>query len=144
MQRTRIHTESTSAGVGVSTSVTYTIDETNGVNVHGMRLGFIAEPINADANAHGMWVLWCLPDEISAVPSVTANVLELEGSNAFIWAMGNWSASNETPFTLPEVNLGTSRNCQNGARLVLVIGREGVTAGNVRIQAWMRCFTKSL
>ncbi len=144
MQRRRVHAVSEAAGVGVTHSNVYTIDESNGVNVHGLRLSFVCEPESADANANGNWVLWCIPDEVSAVPVLTTAGLETEGSNAFIWALGTWAASNQTPFCLPETNLGTSRNCQNGARVILEVGRQGVSAGNVRVRSIVTCFTKSL
>jgi len=144
MQRSRVHVESSNTAVSTNEQILYTVDETNGVNIHGLRIGFIAEPENVDANAWGMWVLWCIPDPVSAVPSITTTVLEAEGSNPYIWAMGVWAASNQTPYCLPETNLGTTRNCQKGARIVLDIRREGVSAGNVRITGFIRCFTSSL
>ena len=143
MQRARVHASSDSFGAGTEYSLIYTIDESNGVNVHGLRVSFIVEPENADANANGLWVLWCMPDEVPAVPSPSTGLMELEGSNAFIWACGAYAASNQTPFC-KDLDLQTSRNCQQGARVVLVVRREGVSAGNVRIRAIMRCFTKSL
>ena len=144
MKRARVHSLSSLIGVGSTHQLIYTVDESNGVNVHGVRFGFIAEPENADANANGVWTLWCMPDEISAVPIPSVPLMELEGSNAFIWAMGVWASSNQTPFNLPETALGTSRNCQQGARIVLAVHASGISAGNVRVVSYLRNFTKSL
>ena len=120
-----------------------TIDETNGANVHGVIADFIIEPENADANANGVWAIFCMPDELSTIPVPTIALMEAEGSNAFVWATGVWAASNQTPFC-KEIKLGTSRNCQNGARIVLKIYHEGVSAGLVRNLLSLVYFTKSL
>ncbi len=144
MQRRRFHAISDAVGVGTATILTAAIDESNGVNIHGLRLGFICEPETGDANANGMWALWCLPDEVTGAPSTVTATMELEGSNAFLWACGVWAASNQTPYCLPETALGTSRNCQQGARLVLTVHKEGVSAGNVRVRSFMTFHTKSL
>ncbi len=109
-----------------------------------MHFGFGAEPQDADANANGTWVLWCIPDAVSAVPSSAIATLELEGSNPYIWAMGVWTASNQTPYTFPDATFGTTRNCPNGGRLVLSIRMEGVSAGLVRIIRYITYNTRSL
>ncbi len=144
MQRARVHAKSDASGVGTTHQNIYTIDETNGVNVHGLRLQFAVEPIDSTANANLVWALWCLPDAITAVPIPSIALMELEGSNAFIWATGVCVASNEFPYTSPSIDIMTSRNCQRDARIVFAIKREGVSAGDVRILSIMRCFTKSL
>jgi len=143
VKRRRVHALTSTGAVATNMQLIGTIDESNGVNVHGVRVSFIIEPENADANANGHYALWCMPDEISAVPVPSSALLELEGSNAFLWAVGTFAASNQTPTTI-NLDLGTSRNCQQGARIVLVVNREGVSAGNVRIRAVMTFFTTSL
>ena len=140
MQRKRVHAATNNPGAGGSLSLVATIDEVNGANVHGLRTDFIVEPQDADANANGVWALWCIPDVISAVPVTTTPVLELEGSNPFLWAAGTFAGSNQTPFHHKE-SYGTSRTCQRGARIVLVINLEGVSAGLVRLRALMTYFT---
>ena len=142
MQRRRVHTGTDQIAVSQFTIVA-TIDESNGVNAHGFRASFIVEPEVADANANGNWVLYCLPDETSAQPGSTTAVLELEGSNAFIWALGTWAASNQTPYC-KDIEIGTSRNCQQGARLLLVVQQEGITSGQSRVRSLMTFHTKSL
>jgi len=144
MQRKRVHSVISTPSVGVTHSITGTIDETNGANVHGLVIDFICEPENSDANANGTWALWCNPDEASVVPTTTTGALELETSNAFLWASGVWAASNQTPFCFGGKFMKTSRNCQNGARITLSINLEGVSAGNVRVRSLLQYFTKSL
>jgi len=143
MQRRRVHALTVNPGAGGVMVLVGTIDETNGVNAHGLRASFIVEPENADANANGNWVLYCIPDEASAVPASSTGSLELEASNAFIWALGTFAASNQTPYC-KDIEIKTSRNCQNGARLALVVNLDGVSAGNARIRGLLTYFTNSL
>ena len=83
MERKRVHVNSDlKAGTGATTDLVGTIDESNGVNAHNVHIHMTCEPDSTDANAAGQWVLWCLPDEISAVPSSAISGLEAEGSNA--------------------------------------------------------------
>ena len=141
MQRRRVHAStSNTGGAGAVLSLVGTIDETNGTNVHGLRCSFIAEPEAADANANGNWVIYCLPDEVSAQPGSGTPVLEVEGSNAFIWALGTWAASNQTPYC-KDIEIRTTRNCQKGARIILAVDTEGLTTGEVRLRATMTYFT---
>jgi len=143
MQRRRVHAATQSVTTTGPLLLTAIVTESNGINAHGMRCSFSVEPENADANANGTWQLWCMPDELAVVPSGTHSVLEQEGSNAFLWAVGTWAASNQSPYT-KDIEIRTSRNCQNGARMVLQIWIEGVSAGSVRYNRIMTYFTKSL
>ncbi len=144
MQRKRVHFATGTGGVGTQFNLTGTIDESNGVNAHGLFAQFICEPQDADANANGQWALWCLPDEASAVPATSNGALETEASNAFLWACGNWAASNQTPYCSEAIRPKTSRNCQNGARIVLSVVNNGVSAGLVQCNRSLCYFTKSL
>ena len=141
MQRRRVHAVTSAIGIGSHDNIGI-IDETNGVNAHGLRASFIVEPQDGDANATGNWVLYCIPDEASAVPVSTTAVLELEASNAFIWALGTWAATNQTPYC-KDIDIGTSRTCQNGARLVLRVNVDGISAGLARIRSTLTYFTTS-
>ncbi len=143
MQRRRVHSLSDTNTVTNDHILIATIDESNGVNAHGLRASFITEPEVADANANGNWAIWCIPDEASLVPNTNTSALEAEDSNAFMWATGVYASSNQTPSHC-DIELGTSRNCQRGARIVLVVTRGGVTTGSVRIRSVMTYFTKSL
>ena len=87
MQRRRVHAITSTGGSSFVLELTGTIDETNGTNVHGVRASFIVEPEDAGANANGNWVIYCIPDEQSTVPVASTANLELEKSNAFIWAL---------------------------------------------------------
>ncbi len=143
IQRKRIHSSTTLDTAGVIDNLIYTTDESNGVNVHGFRISMSFEPVDANANANIVWSLLCIPDETSLVPSLGNVQLEAEGSNAFIIATGNVVCSNETPVNVSE-EIRTSRNCQNGARIVLQHFMQGVSAGNVRVLKTLQCFTTGL
>ena len=145
MERKRVHAATTvKTGTGSTVDLVATIDESNGVNAHNLHLCFVCEPQDAAANATGTWVLWCIPDESSAIPTGGIGELEAEGANAFLWACGLWAASNETPYTSGDIYLKTTRNCQNGARLVLALDVEGISAGATRINRMLTYNTKSL
>ena len=144
MERKRVHARTDLLAVGGNGILTATIDESNGVNAHNLHMSFTCEPQDADANAAGQWVLWCLPDEASLVPNPTVAALEAEQSNAFLWAAGLWAASNQTPYVSGDITFSTTRNCQNGARLVFMARVEGVSGGLVRTVQLMTYNTKSL
>ena len=132
------------AGVANTADLVAVIDESNGVNAHNLHASFTCEPDSTDANAAGQWWILCIPDEASAIPVSTNAGLEAELSNAFIWASGLWVASNQTPYHSGDITFKTSRNCQNGARLVLGVFVEGITAGSTRCVKMLTYNTKSL
>ena len=140
-QRKRIHASSSAGVVSSTHTLTATIDETNVVNVHGLRFSFAVEPEDANANANGTWVLSCLPRQTtpSVTPSTTS--LETEVDNTVIWGCGVWTASNESPYTCEDKEFRTTRNCQSGTRVQLQVFREGVSSGQVRILSCMTYFT---
>ena len=144
MQRKRIHISSALVGAAAEKQLLANVDETNGVNFHNVHFGFAVEPQDADANANGTWVLYCIPDAVSTVPTSSQGVLEAEGSNPFIWAMGVWTASNQSPYTSGDMVIRSSRNCPRDGRLIMVVRMEGVSAGTVRTLQYLTYNTKSL
>ena len=140
MQRKRIHAATSFFGLSTTGQLIATIDESNMVNVHGLRCDFSVEPENADANANGTWAISCLPRPSTAVPVISIAALELEADNPSIWACGVWAASNQTPYNKC-IELKTSRNCQAGSRIVLSVRVEGVSSGNVRVIRTICYFT---
>ncbi len=131
-------------GAGAQKNLIATVDETNGVNFHNVHFGFAVEPITAAANANGIWVLYCIPDATSAVPTSSQGALEVEGSNPFIWAMGVFVTSNESPYTSGDLVIRSSRNCPRNGRLVMSVRIEGVSADTVRTLIYLTYNTKSL
>jgi len=145
MQRRRVHASEIGAlPLNNQVSLIATVDESNGINAHGLRACFTAINTGAtSAQSTGTWALFCIPDEISAVPGVDISELESEDSNAFIWAVGLWSSSTETPEKV-EINIKTSRNCQRGARIVLRVRNNVQFSTNPSVQLMISYFTKSL
>jgi len=102
------------------------------VNYHNIWFGFTCEPINADANASGQWVLWLKantndPDTTWS----TANFLTDDFTMQVI-ACGVWSASNQSPYTFSS-QLKSSRNLVANQELVLTVHPEGISAGQISI-----------
>ncbi len=141
-QRRRMHWKTDAGGIGQVDNIA-TVDETNGANVHGLRCSIAIEPENADANANGTWVLWCIPRQDTSRASMSFGALETEVANPEVWACGVWVATNQTGFN-HDLDIGTSRNCPNGTRIILTISKEGITAGNVRVNTMITYFTTSL
>ncbi len=141
-QRRRLDAESSALGVDQNFVVEVAMTESNAVNVHGVHYCFSIEPEQAGANANGFWVLYCLPAQIiqdTDLP-LTFATLDNEDFLPYVWGVGCWTASNEAPFHY-EFAPSTSRNCQNGARIRGIIRTTGVSAGNVRVNRTLTCFT---
>jgi len=134
---------SASASSGINTEfLTLVLDESDAVNVHGLRVCFSYEPEVGDANANGFWIVWCLPaGQIgnTGLPN-TLTELNVEDSNPYIWGVGCFTASNQAPYHMEFAPM-TSRNCQKGARIVLELVTLGLTAGNARKIMITTCFT---
>ena len=142
-QKRRVVTGTDNVGVG-----THLLDmdfiDSDVVNAHGFRFCASIEPENADANANGYWAVWCLPGGViqnSDLPT-TGGSLGNEDSAPYLWGIGCWTASNQAPYHF-EFTPKTSRTCQKGSRVVLRIIKDGVSAGNVRINSLITGFTSS-
>jgi len=121
-----------------------TLDEGPSVNVHGLRYCFSIEPENADANANGFWLCLCLPAGVltgNEFPTTFTN-LDNEDFLPYVWGIGCWTASNQAPYHY-EFAPSTSRTCQKGARIHSYIVKSGISAGQVRINQTMTCFTSN-
>jgi len=129
-----------------SDTVEIQFDETNAVNVHGLRFCGSIEPENADANANGFWICYCFPGDIinpdfSTLPNTLPDLSD--GTyNKYVWGVGCWTASNQAPYHFEFVP-STSRTCQREARVVGVVVKNGISAGAVRINLTLTCFTSS-
>ncbi len=140
-QRRRLEAESDAISIGRA-DAELVFSESDAVNFHGVHYCFSIEPENADANANGFWVLYCLPAGVigpTDLPQTFAN-LDNEDFLPYVWGVGCWTASNQAPFHY-EFAPGTSRNCQNGARVLAQVVVTGVSAGMVRINQTITGFT---
>ena len=125
-------------------AVTVTLSEGPSVNVHGLRYCFSIEPENADANANGFWLCLCLPAGILVGTDFPADFSQLDNEDflPYVWGVGCWTASNQAPYHY-EFTPSTSRNCQNDARIRCYIVKTGISAGSVRINQTLTCFTSN-
>ena len=143
-QRRRLNSESAAVGIGTQESVEVLLDEGPSVNVHGLRYCGSVEPENADANANGFWVAFCLPAGVILKTDLPDNFNNLDNEDflPYLWGVGCWTASNQAPYHF-EFAPRTSRTCQNGARILCYIVPTGISAGNVRINQTLTCFTSN-
>ncbi len=112
------------------------------VNIHGFRTEFIAEPEDADANANGMWAVWVLPGGVIQNTDLPSSFGEYgnEDFAPYLWGMGPWAGSNQNPAHIIFAPKST-RNMQNGGRIVLEISISGLSAGLCCIRESLTCFT---
>ena len=144
-QRRRLAAETVSnALINGKDSITIELSEGPSVNVHGLRYCASIEPENTDANANGFWIVYCLPADIIQAADLPDGWAALDDEDflPYVWGVGCWTASNQAPANI-EFNPRTSRTCQNGARLFAYVSKSGISAGNVRVNQTMTCFTSN-
>jgi len=143
MSKNKRRLETSGSNPGISSNfIDVDFDSGTVVNVHGYRMQFDIEPEVADANASGFWAVYVLPGGViqnSDLPG-TIGVLGDEKLAPYIWGLGTFSASNQTPRHV-EFNPKTSRNIQRGGRIVLLIVIAGLTSGNASLDTIQTCFT---
>ena len=136
-------TEVASGNPGVSNNfIDIDFDKGQAVNIHGFRLMIALEPEDADANANGAWAVYVLPGNViqnSDLPTLFSQFGD-EKYAPYLWGFGPWIASNQTP-AMVEFAPKSSRNMQSGGRIVLLLRIQGVSAGLVRHNTMMTCFT---
>ena len=147
-QRKRLNGESqlvTTLDVNNESRVLLDFDNAPAVNIHGMRYCASIEPENTDANCNGFWMLFCLPggvlDVTNDLPKSWAG-FDNEDFMPYLWGVGCFTASNQAPYHF-EYAPKTSRTCQNGARVVGYCVMTGISAGSVRVNSFLQCFTSS-
>ena len=127
-ERRRVQATQNNIAVGANGDTVIKFDDT--VNVHSVRVSFNCEPDAADANAHGTWVLMTRSESSAAILDPTIANINAENISQVIWAIGVWSASNQTPYN-HEIAPLTSRNIVRGGDVILRIQVQGLTAGNM-------------
>ena len=134
MQAKRISLGVASLLGGAQTGSTLVVpdDPREEVNFHNIWISMCAEPLVADANAQGTWVLWCIRSGQAEVIFTDVNIQD-ETFNNHIVALGVWCASNQTPYNL-EKQIRTSRNCGPGDQFALRFFVAGVTTGSVLVR----------
>ncbi len=144
MDKRRTEVATGTPGVGNS-FIDINFDSGTAVNIHGFRAMIALEPQDAGANANGAIGIYVLPGgtiQNSDLP-VAYGTFGNEDFAPYLWGMTPWIASNETP-TLWEFAPKTSRNMQRGGRIVLDLRVEGISAGLVRQNSMLTCFTSDV
>ena len=115
------------------------------VNVHGFRVEAMIEPQDADANANGIWAVWVLPGGVITNGDLP-NTLGAFGDEKFapyLWGIGVWGGTNQTPAMINFAPKST-RNVQAGGRIVFQLRVNGLSAGLVRHNDVITCFTTAV
>ncbi len=136
MQAKRIQVKSETKGAGGQTNVQLVVPTSprEEINFHNIWGSVSVEPEVSGANGNGWWVLHKIHAS-QAVPTFTVSVVNNETHNANIIACGTFVSSNEGPFTSDAINPKTSRTLEAGDNLILSVFVNGVSSGNVRINA---------
>ncbi len=131
MQAKRIQVNEANVGANgkVEVILTTPTDPREEVNYHNIWIGATCEPQDAGANCQGTWVLYMNTNPGSGLSTFSDAAVNLETINQMILACGVFSASNESPWTLPPTTLKTSRNLPPGGRLILQLITTGITVG---------------
>ncbi len=131
MQAKRIQVEESNDGVGGNTTVFLSVPTSprEEINFHNIWVGVTAEPQDAGVNAQYTWVLFTQPASATTTPVFTDVQIDNETFNGQIIACGVGSASNESPFNPPPVQIKTSRTLQAGDSLALQLVTTGITSG---------------
>ncbi len=146
LQRRRLDTTTDSNSTLNSNSadqVQIDINESDAVNVHGLRYCFSIEPEIGEANSNGWWACFCLPAGLitnASLPTTIGTLGDDTELSPYLWGLGCWTASNQAPYH-GEFNPMTSRNCQRNARIKCYVVKEGISSGAVRIIQTMSLFT---
>jgi len=108
------------------------------MNAHGLRVEINIESEAQDANSNGHWAVYRFPGDV-IVSSQTLNTwatFDDENITQYLWGVGLWMASNQTPFHTTFAP-DTTRNLMKGGRIFVVVWVEGtlpiLTANRVNI-----------
>ena len=140
----RIEVATGTSGVGVN-FIDMNFDKGQAVNIHGLRVESVMEPENADANANGIWALWVLPGGVIQNGDLPTNFGSFgdEDFAPYLWGIGVWQASNQTPDRILFAPSST-RNMQAGGRIVFELHVSGISAGLLRYNEAITCFTTAI
>jgi len=137
----RVEVATGTSGVGVN-FIDIAFDKGQVVNIHGLRVESKVEPENADANANGLWAVWVLPGGVIQNSDLPTNFGGFgdEDIAPYLWGIGPWMASNQTPDHI-EFFPKSTRNMQAGGRLVFELFVSGISAGLARHNDTITLFT---
>jgi len=140
-QKRRVEVATGTAGVS-NNFIDIAFDNSTEVNVHSFRVDSAVEPQDTDANCNGIWAVWVLPGGViqnTDLP-LSFGAFGDEDFAPYLWGIGVFVASNQTPAHW-EFTPKTSRNIQRGGRIVYHLLLAGVSAGLVRHNTSITCYT---
>jgi len=140
-QKRRIEVATNNPGIS-NNFIDIDFEHSTEVNVHNFRVESVFEPEDADANGNGIWAVWVLPGGMidNADLPTTFGGFGDEDRGPYLWGMGVFACSNQTPATIlfaPK----TSRNIQRGGRVVFQFRINGLSAGLMRHNSVITCYT---
>ncbi len=129
------------SGVGTN-FIDIAFDKGQAVNIHGFRVESALEPEIGDANANGIWAVWVLPGGVIQNADLPVNYggFGNEDFAPYLWGLGPWAATNQTAAHILFEPKST-RNMQAGGRIVFEFLVNGISAGNIRHNETITCFT---
>jgi len=115
-------------------------------NAHGLRVEINIESEVMDANSNGWWDVYVFPGDIIQVGDLpqTWSTMDDENTSQYLWGMGLWMASNQTPFHTV-FTPKTSRNLTKSSRIFARVAVEGTVPvlTNNRINLLMQYFAET-
>ena len=90
------------------------------INVHGLVVSMSVESEAMDANSNGYWIVYAFPGDAVLTTAFPTGFSELDDEDVhpYIWGIGCWMASNQTPW-VHEFRPKTSRNLMRRGRIVV-------------------------
>ncbi len=128
-KRIQVFVDNISAGSATNVTLTTPTSPREEINFHNIWGSVSIEPLNADANARGTWVLYIVPAG-GATIAFTDVTVNNETDNVRIIACGVFCASNQSPYNM-SIHPETSRTLNPKDLLVLGITVENTSAGQV-------------
>jgi len=141
-QKRRIEVATGTSGVA-NNYIDIDFEHSTEINVHNFRMMSSVEPEIGDANCNGIWAVWVLPSGLvqnADLPTSFGAFGDDSKYGAYLWGMGVFTASNQTPATW-EFAPKTSRNIQRDGRIVYHLLFAGVSSGLVRHNTCITCYT---
>ena len=138
----RTFIDDTTLGVAGTAEASYDVaaDKVNCSNIWGQ---FTIEPEDADANSQGSWIMYSVNQQQSAIIFTDARLND-DTLAQYIIAWGVWSATNQTAYTSPAIQIRTTRNLRKDGILALQVHQTGITAGNSSVRIALSCNTTTL
>ena len=134
------------AAIGVSGQAFVELQflESPAVNFHGLRVDINIEPEAQEANANGYWIVYMFPGDVITTGDLPTSFSQLDDEDiqGYVWGIGAWMASNNTPY-MHTFAPKTTRNIPRRGRIVVQVRVVGIlpVLTNARINTIITGFT---